>query len=353
MSKKANATVIGGFVVGAVLLFVIGIVIFSKGTFWLEKPTRVLYFEGSVAGLDVGAPVNFRGVRIGTVSKVLVRINFNNKMIRTPVYIEIDRKRISEMGGMAESEERQEFVQELIQRGLRAQLKIQSLITGMLAVELDMHPDSPINLIGADPDYLEIPTIPSSIEELTNRFEKLELDKLVNSLMQVAKSIDQVARSPELTKTIHDLDETLIAIQQLAQNIDSQIEPLASSLQGTSEAVNVTLEVTQEMVSSVKVELSQALKDIQKLTQKIDSQVQPLADSIDQTSIAARDAFEEGKKTLSTVGDFTGENSPERYELNKTLKELSSAARSVRDLARYLERNPSALISGKHKSGGK
>ena len=353
MSKKANATAIGGFVVGAVFLFIMGIVIFSKGTFWLEKPTRVLYFEGSVAGLDVGAPVNFRGVRIGTVSKVLVRVNFNNKMIRTPVYIEIDRNRISEMGGMAESEERQEFVQELIQRGLRAQLKIQSLITGMLAVELDMHPGSPINLVGADPDYLEIPTIPSSIEELTNRFEKLELDELVNSLMQVVKSIDHAARAPEIKKTIHDLDETLISIQQLAKNIDSQVEPLTTSLQGASEAASITLEVTQEMISSVKVELSKALKDIQKLTQKIDSQIQPLADSIDQTSIAARDAFEEGKKTLSAVDDFAGENSPERYELKKTLKELSSAARAVRELARYLERNPNALVSGKNKSGGR
>ena len=90
MSERANPMVIGGFVVGAVLLFVVGIVVFSKGAFWIEKPTRVLYFEGSVAGLDVGAPVNFRGVRIGTVTKILLRINFKNKLVLTFGYGMVD-----------------------------------------------------------------------------------------------------------------------------------------------------------------------------------------------------------------------------------------------------------------------
>jgi phospholipid/cholesterol/gamma-HCH transport system substrate-binding protein len=353
MSKKANPAVIGGFVVGAVLLFVIGIVIFSKETFWVEKPTRVLYFEGSVSGLDVGSPVNFKGVRIGTVSKVRVRVNFENKIIRTPVYIEIDRDRLSEIHGIPESAKRQEFVQELIQRGLRAQLALQSLITGQIAVELDMHPGTPINLVGADSNYLEIPTIPSSLEELTQRFEKLRLDELVNSLLRAVQSIDQTVRAPELKKTLHDLDETLISIRKLTQNIDEKVGPLSASLQNTSKAARLTLEETQDMVSTVKVEMNQALKDIQKLARNVDSQVGPLAKSIDQTSKTARGAFEEGRKTLSTAGDFVAEDSPERYELNKTLKELSTAARSIRNLARYLERNPNALVYGKHKSGGK
>jgi paraquat-inducible protein B len=352
MSKKANPTVIGIFVVGAVILFVIGVVIFSKGTFWIEKPTRVLYFEGSVAGLDVGAPVNFRGVRIGTVSKVLVRINFENKMIRTPVYIEIDRDRISEVEGVPESAQRQEFVQELIQRGLRARLALQSLITGQLAVEFDMHPGTPINLVGADPDYLEIPTIPSSIEELTQRFEKLRIDELINSLLHSIQSIDQAVRAPELKKTIHDLDKTLVSIQKLAQNIDSHVEPISASIQSTSKAARLTFEETQDTVSTTKIELSQALKSVQKLSRNIDSRVGPLAENIGRTSKTARGAFEEGQKTLSTVKDFVDEDSPERYELNKTLKELSAAARSIRNLARYLERNPNSLVYGKRKSGG-
>jgi paraquat-inducible protein B len=352
MSERANPMVIGGFVVGAVLLFVVGIVVFSKGPFWIKKPTRVLYFEGSVAGLDVGAPVNFRGVRIGTVSKILLRINFENKLIRTPVYIEIDPDRILEVKAVAESAERQELVQELIQRGLRGQLVLQSLITGQLAVELDMHPDTPVKLVGGDSEVLEIPTIPSGIQELKRRFEKLQLDKLVNSLLRTVQSIDQAVHSPELKKVISGLDEALVSIRNLAQNIDSRLEPLLSSLEDTSKAARLTFEESNEMVSGVKHDLHLALNDIQKLIQNIDNQIAPLAESIDQTSKTARSAFEESRSTLSKVNGIADENSPERYEIKRALKELSAAARSIRNLARYLERNPNALVYGKRKSGG-
>jgi len=353
MSERANPTVIGGFVVGAVLLFVVGIVVFSKGTFWVEKPTRVLYFEGSVAGLDVGAPVNFRGVRIGSVSKILIRVNFENKMIRTPVFIEIDREKIMGLKGIPESEERQEFVQDLIQRGLRAQLVLQSLITGQLAVEFDMHPETPINLVGSDTDYLEIPTIPSGIQELKTRFEKLQLDELVSALLHTVQSIDEAVQSPDLKKAIEDLDKTLVSVKNLAENIDSRVGPLFTSFEDTSNAARLTLEESQDMIATAKLDLKQALKGIQQLAQNIDKQVVPVAKNIDQISQAARGAFVKGEEAMTTVKGLAGEKSPERFELNRALKEISAAARSIRDLARYLERNPNTLVYGKRKSGGR
>ncbi len=143
--KKANPAVIGGFVVGAVALVILGIVLLSSGELLREKLTYVLYFDSSVEGLQQGAPVSFRGVKVGTVSDIVVEFDINNaeNSARTPIYIQLTIGGIREVGVKMDSAlDAKQMMDLLVERGLRATLKSQSFVTGQLAVELDFHRDT-------------------------------------------------------------------------------------------------------------------------------------------------------------------------------------------------------------------
>jgi paraquat-inducible protein B len=305
MSKQANKSLIGAFVVGAMVLVVVGILTFGSGQFMKEMKKFVLYFDGSIKGLNVGAPVNIRGVKVGEVTDIKVRFEGEDFAVRTPVFIEIDPDKFSEFSEQKAGEylkrlRLNKMVDLLIKRGLRAQLQSQSLVTGQLLVALDFYPDKPINLVGGETGYQEMPTIPSTIEQLTKTIEKLPLEELVNRVMDIVKGIDRVINSPELQGSISSLNQTLQSAQKLVQNIDEQIVPLSSE--------------AKEVIESATATLVQA----------------------------------EG--ALSNLKKNTAETSTLRYEVDNTLRELSSAASSLHDLTDYLQRHPESLLRGKGKS---
>jgi paraquat-inducible protein B len=171
--SEANPAVVGGFVIGAIALVVIGLLVFG-GTGWFVKHNKyVAYFPGSVKGLQVGAPVDFRGVTIGQVTDIKVLFNPKEVSARLPAIMEIDPTQIMEIDPtqieVTEPEEiisQSEDAERLIAAGLRAQLQSQSLLTGLLFVNLDFHPDAPARLVGGDEPYPEIPTMPSGLEQL-------------------------------------------------------------------------------------------------------------------------------------------------------------------------------------------
>jgi paraquat-inducible protein B len=304
MSKQANKSLIGAFVVGAVVLVVVGILTFGSGQFMREMKKFVLYFDGSIKGLNVGAPVNIRGVKVGEVTDIKVRFEGEDFAVRTPVFIEIDPDKFSEFSEQRAGEylkrlRLNKMVDLLIKRGLRAQLQSQSLVTGQLLVALDFYPDKPINLVGGETGYQEMPTIPSTMEALTKTIEKLKLplEELVDRVMDIVKGIDRVINSPELQGSISSLNQTLKSAQKLVQNIDEQIVPLSSNAKEVIEAATATL------------------------------------------------AQAEG--TLSNLKKNTAETSTLRYEVDNTLRELSAAARSLHDLTDYLQRHPESLLRGK------
>ncbi len=308
MSKQANKSLIGAFVVGAMVLVVVGVLTFGSGQFMREMITFVLYFDGSIKGLSIGAHVNIRGVKVGEVTDIKVRFEGEDFAVRTPVLIEIDPDRFSELseqkvGVYLKKLRLNKMVDLLIKRGLRAQLQSQSLVTGQLLVALDFYPDKPINLVGGETGYQEMPTISSTIEQLTKTIEKLPLEELVNRVMDIVKGIDRVINSPELQGSISSLNQTLKSAQKLVQNIDEQIVPLSSN--------------AKEVIESATATLVQA----------------------------------EG--ALSNLKKNTAETSTLRYEVDNTLRELSSAASSLHDLTDYLQRHPESLLRGKGKSDRK
>ncbi|NIQ92261.1 MAG: MCE family protein, partial [Deltaproteobacteria bacterium] len=213
MTKKANPKLIGAFVLGAVALAALGVVIFGSGRFFAERHAYVLFFPGSVKGLTVGAPVTLEGVTIGAVTDVKVVFDRETLKFYTPVYVEVFPDRIKDTGQYRteylEELETDEVMKLLIDRGLRGQLELQSLLTGQLQVAVSMHPGSKVHYVSIEKDVPEIPTIPTTIQQLAKAFENLDIQGMAEDLRKTLAAVEQVATSPELAEAVTSLNKTL------------------------------------------------------------------------------------------------------------------------------------------------
>ncbi len=331
MSKQANKTVIGAFIVGAITLVIAGVLIFGSGKFMTERKTYVLYFEGSVKGLNIGAPVMFRGVKVGSVTDILLRFDPEDLSIYIPVVIEIEPDRFRSINTTTHKTQN---INLLVERGLRGQLQLQSMVTGQLMINFDFKPDEPLIITGIKSDYPELPTIPSDMEKLSRTLENIPFEELINKLMHAVEGLDKVLNSPELIGTFASAEDALKEIRTLVKNIDNQVEPLVSNIKNTSDTARSAL---------IQAEKTLALEE---------GVPGELASGIKETLTSISGAMQQTRNTLSSVQGVVADDSKLTYELNNTLIELSTAARSIRFLADYLERHPEALISGKGNSKG-
>jgi paraquat-inducible protein B len=361
MGSKINPTVIGTFVVGAIALAVVGVLFFGGGQFFQEKFTYVIHFDGSVQGLNVGAPVVFRGVQVGQVTKIEALADPKELTIRITVFVELVRGSIKVASGSLPDP--RQAIEGLIQRGLRASLRMQSFVTGLLYVNLDMHPDTPIKLLGLDPQYPELPTVPTEMEQMLATVQqtlaelgKLPLEALLNEVLGMFQRLNALIEVPELRKAIESLDSLTASANQLLHNADGQIGPLGAKLAAMADAARTTLEAARLV-----------MVDTQKLVRDTNGQVVPLASSAKDTLTAARGtlgqaqkslgtltdaatpALKQGEKAMGSIASLAGHDSVTLNDLSHTLKALEEAAKSIRILADSLQRNPEALLRGKGK----
>jgi paraquat-inducible protein B len=297
-----------------------------------------------VKGLNVGAPVVFRGVKIGSVTDILMLFESADMSIKIPVFIEMDPRRITGAQGRAGPIK---YAEILVQRGLKAQLGIQNLITSQLMIEMDLYPDKPLKLVAANTEYPEIPTIPSSMEELSRTIDKLPLDELVQKLTSAIAGIERAVNAPEVGESLRTANQTLKDLQTLVRNIDRRIEPLASTMEETMKDYGKLARDLDAQVEPMMSDLAETVKHTKKLVRNLDNRIAPLQSSIQSTAKAATAAIDQTKKTIATLDGVVGGDSRLVYQLEETLEELSAAARSIRVWADYLERHPEALIRGK------
>ena len=343
MSKKGNPAVIGAFVLGAIGLLVAGVMFFGSGKFFKETSNFVLFFEGSVKGLSIGSPVRLKGVQIGEVTDIKVAFNLKDMTFHTPVYIEVDGERIAGVseGGISERVQQDtekskpgEGIRRLVDAGLRGKMEMQSFVTGQLAIALDMHPDSPLNYVGLDKRYQEIPTLPTDLQKLAKTLEEIPFDQMVQDVRQTLSGIRNLVNSKKLNDAIDSLyvalgslDEVVKDFGKLTRNLDSRVGPVTSSIED-------------------------AMRDAQKLVQNVDGRIGPLASELKEVTDAAESALKQAEQALAVIQEMAGRSSPVYATIDETLKEVARAARSLRVLADYLEQNPDALIFGKGKGGG-
>ena len=329
MSKQPQPAIIGAFVVGAVALALIGLLVFGSGGLLEEKMRFTLFFDSSVKGLRVGSPVNFRGVPIGQVSEIKVKVNPDSLEFQVQVDIETNPDAIIPTNGKRNLLgwiNRYKMVEDLIEKGLRAQLEMQSLVTGQLIIELDFNPSAPANFVGKDLEYQELPTIPSSLEELTKAVGAVPFKELVETAIRTVEGLEKSINASELGNSVKNLDTTLIKMQQLVENLDAGMVPLTTSM-------------------------NQAVADIRNLVSHIDQQVKPISGSLQSLAQSAESTLNAADSTLLMVNDVVREDSQLQYDLQKAMREFSAAARSIRILAETLEKQPDALLRGKSAPG--
>jgi paraquat-inducible protein B len=334
VNKKISPAVIGAFVLGAVALIVIAILVFGSGRLFRQTREFVLYFDGSVNGLRVGAPVKIKGVEVGSVKDIRLQLQQGAELNKIPVIIEIDLEKLSSRGAnrAAAAAMDPKFLQRVIvDRGLRGQLEMESLVTGLLYVSLDFFPGTPINLVqqqNADNKYPEIPTLPTAFEQakdavtqIMSKLDQIDFKGLIASLDQTVNGIRKTVNSPDLEATIRSLkqtmpklDEAVVNVGNLAGTMNENVKSLSTDLQQTS--------------GEARLALKQA------------------ADALKQTE----ETMKRAEGAVANIESLSDADSAVNYELVKSLKEVSAAARSLRSLTGYLERNPRALIFGKPES---
>jgi paraquat-inducible protein B len=336
MSKPANKTMIGAFVVGAVVLAVAAVVLFGSGKFFRKTELWLTFFQGSVKGLNVGSPVVFRGVQIGEVTDIIVGFDPTELEVLIPVFFEVDPKKFQDIGTRVETSDA-DMHKALISRGMRAQLQMQSLVTGQLLINVDFYPDTPANLIGMERfknkmefrQWWEIPSVPTPLQELEKALSELNIREITEDVRKAMNGIAKLASSPELHEGIIVMKDTLVDFQKLARNLDSKLEPLTTS-------IDQTLTETRAGIG-----------DARKLIANIDKKTTPLVSKIQNATESAQIALDQANQTLKSLEQIAEEGTQLRYEVSATLREISAASRSVRVLADFVEQHPDALLRGR------
>jgi paraquat-inducible protein B len=334
MSKQANKTVIGIFVVGAIALVVVAIVVLGSGKFFKKTLKAVCYFEGSVGGLNVGAPVVFKGVKIGSVTDVILRFETSKLIFVIPVYIEIESDKFAVIG--ARPQQLGQNLKTFIDRGLRASLEMQSIVTGQMQVGLDFHPDKPAKFVGVDTKTPEIPTVATPMQELAQKIQKLPIEEIFDKLASAIDGIDKLVKSPEIPEAIRSVNLAVGDVRKLVKNVDGQVGPLASNL---NDAVQDIRKLVQNADGTVN--------EVRGVVKNVDNRIGPLVTSIEKSIQSADATLILAQKAIEKIEGTAGEDSTLVYELNKTLEEFHALARSVRGLSDHLERHPESVLWGK------
>jgi paraquat-inducible protein B len=314
MNRRVSPALIGGFVLGAVLLAVLAVVLIGSGRYFHRTAPFVLFFPGSVNGLRIGAPVKFRGVEIGSVQDIRLQLQPDQSVSRIPVIIGIDPEKITSLGGSETILNSPAEYQSAIDGGLRGQLQTESFVTGVLFVALDYFPRSPATFVQLPRTgkfhYREIPTEPSSTEKA-----RLALTEVLTKLAE--------------SDVVGLVDSARLAVSELHQLVGSP-----------------DLKAAIRSVGDVAGRLGDAAGSVSQLATGLDSNLSSLTAEMRQTSVKAGAMVDQAGRVLQhTDSAFT--DSPVLYELTRTLQEVSAAARSVRLLTGYLERNPGAVLFGR------
>ena len=328
MSKPVSKTVIGIFVVSAIGLLVAAVLILGSGKFFKDLPTYVTYFEGSVKGLSVGSPVVFRGVKVGTVKDIRMRFDPKSLEVQIPVYLELGGGNL-EIVGIGEGGNRtviRENYDQLIKNGFRAQLATQSYVTGQLMIALDFHPDAPLKLVGADSKHMEIPSIPTTLQELENKIETLPLKETFQKLQNVADGVDKLVNSPDIDRILSSAAQGVENATTFFHDVNLQVKPLVN-------------------------DMSETLVEIKKLANEARSDVGQMTDSLARTSDEAGTTIKKAGNVFNNIDHMIGEGSPLAYTLTKTLKEREMTVLSLRILVENLDQQPQSVVFGKKENG--
>jgi paraquat-inducible protein B len=338
VKTKSNPAFIGAFILGALALVALGL-IFLTPILHAGRATPVIFnFDAGVTGLQLGAPITFRGVKVGEVTNIRAAYDPKAKLFVFPVEGRLT-ERVEILGrkerGAADPEievMRQEVVDQF---GLRARLEVISFVTGQQRIQLDFEPDTPIDRHGAPDGWWEIPTLPSRTQELEEFLTGLPIREIATDLRVVLENLNDVLGSPA-AKDRRNVRDMLAAATGALVQVEKSLPRVTSTLDSTAAAAKRTLAEGTLTLEQVRITAAAAEK-----------RVNTVADAINRIAASGDSTLVGAQQTLRNIENLTSETSPLIYELNTALKELSAAARSIRLLATELEKRPDALIRGR------
>lgn len=318
MSKPVKPEAIGAFLLGGMALLVMALMTFGGGEFFKQKIHWVVYFDSSLNGLNVGAPVKVQGVQVGIVKEIELQLDDGMGRLMKPVVIEIDpAKVVSTKGGPLDigslsPSERDESFKRLLDSGLRARLEVQSILTGLLYVNLDFNRDQPPHLTGLNyKGLLEVPSVPPTVDEVLATLEEvmrkighLPIEGVVEDLAATLKDVHALVGSEEVRKSQLALSQSLESAQVILARLEKTLPDLVLHLDATVREVNL--------------------------------HARPVLESTQAT-------LESGRMAAGNIADVTEANS----DLSNSVKEVHRAAASLRELSDYLQRHHESLLFGK------
>ena len=329
--------VIGAFVLGALALAIVATLLLAGGSWFGERRQHVLYFEGAAQGLQVGAPVVFLGVKVGIVKQIQLGLDAQSRRFVVPVMIEVQPQVVRTSGGENVDLRDRATIRQLVERGLRARLRLQSLLTGQLYVDLDFHPEKPAVFAALDPELSEIPTIRTAVQELTTKLEGFPMDKFLNDVAAISGAANKLMSAQATQDLPQRLDVTLRHLQSLAARFDAQGGPILNDVRGNLAEMHKALLAAQASLA--------------KLNTAAD-RVADLAKPDSRMVAGMTQASEELAKAAVAVRSLSEQESPTTQNLNAALKEIARAADALRLLAETLEQQPDAIWRGKRQKTG-
>jgi paraquat-inducible protein B len=302
----------------------VALLFFSGGRIFADKERVIMYFDGSVQGLQVGAPVKLKGVVLGQITDIQISFQGDDKSesaaqyIVTSVTADLVMERISNKGASVNDE----FLAEAVKKGLRAQLNFQSLLTGLLYVELDFYPDSPIKLYAFQKNYRELPTIGTSFEEISKNLQELNIKGLVTNINKLAVQVTKIVGNGEIQTALDGFNRATSSIEKTSDNLDKEITLLRKTL-------------------------SISLNQFDVLVNELSTKTPVLAESLNQRLEDLHASLKGLDRATANISDTFSEDAPIIYQLNETLAEISRSAQAFRSLSETLDQQPEALLRGK------
>jgi paraquat-inducible protein B len=328
-SSRPNAARIGLFAIGALLLLIVAVALVFGGRVFANRETVVMHFAGSVHGLEVGAPVVLRGVRVGTVSSI--ELDLQGAKLAVPVRANIDAARLGAPG-----------LQGLLTQGLTAQLATSSLLTGQLYVDLDLRPkaqrSAPPSATGGD---TAIPTTAPRFEGLQSQLEALDLSRISQDLGAVLARTRALAESPQTAQTLLELSRSAAALAQVSATLERRVGPLA-------DRADKTLAQTADAAQRLAQGVAGAADKVGGAASRVDTLLAPGAPLVS----ALQNSAEELARTARALSAATAPEGATAQQLQNTLAEVNRAARSVRELATLLQEQPEAVLRGRRADPG-
>ncbi len=336
--------VIGAFVIVSLVLFMAAIVIFSGAQFFSVENLVITYFEDSLQGLSVGAPVTYRGVTVGQVKEIKIHIQANGKRdqkLIIPVIISLSAGETLIVDGTDTYDESnvKDFLQDMCDQGLRAKLKLQSLVTGKRYIDLAFYKNTPAVFRDKSGKYFEIPTLPSDMQQFTRMLENIDLGdaygKVINTLDSIEKlttDLSKTLSAPGTQTLVNNLSSAATSLDSILSQVDSELSPMLKKVDSGLSKVNDFANHADQMVTSLDTRIKPAT----------DEMINALA-GINTTLQKADDFISQAEKTIQP-------DSPLYYRLTEAMRQLEKTGKSMERLSNFIHRNPDTLIFGLQKT---